>query len=299
LIKKRLEQVILLIELGIILATLVALMTGLKSVYQRLNAVDTDEFVTAWASRFFGVPVLLVAIFYRGIPELSVKYFLISLPYGFVVALASVLIAKAYKASDASIVTPMFALSPVLVLFTSFFILGEVPDLKGIIGVLIIAFGAYILKAQEADGFLDPFRKLWDERGVQIILLVIILYSVTANIDKIMVGISSPVMWPLTTYILSSIIMMPLMMKRSQNWRKEVKTDWKPLMILGVLSGGSIILQMAALELTLVSYVVSIKRLSIPITVLLSYFILSEKKDFKERIIGSTVMIIGALLIYF
>lgn len=298
-IKKRLEQVILLIELGIILATLVALMTGLKSVYQRLNAVDTDEFVTAWASRFFGVPVLLVAIFYRGIPELSMKYFLISLPYGFVVALASVLIAKAYKASDASIVTPMFALSPVLVLFTSFFILGEVPDLKGIIGVLIIAFGAYILKAQEADGFLDPFRKLWDERGVQIILLVIILYSVTANIDKIMVGMFSPVMWPLTTYILSSIIMMPLMMKKSQNWRKEVKTDWKPLMILGVLSGGSIILQMAALELTLVSYVVSIKRLSIPITVLLSYFILSEKKDFKERIIGSTVMIIGALLIYF
>jgi len=286
------------IELGILLATIVALMTGLKSIYQRVNAVDTDEFVTAWASRFFGIPVLVAAIAYQGVPELSLKFFLIALPYGFVVALASILIAKAYKASDASIVTPMFALSPALVLVTSFLILGEAPSLKGVIGVLTIAVGAYLLKAREADNLLDPFKKLWDERGVQIILAVILLYSVTANIDKIMVEMSSPVMWPLTTYTASSIIMIPIMMKKSSNWKKEIKTDWKPLLLLGILGGGAIILQMAALELTLVSYVISIKRLSIPITVILAYIILNEKDSFKERITGSTIMIIGALLIY-
>jgi uncharacterized membrane protein len=287
-----------LIELGLILAFLVALMTGLKSVYQRVNAVETDEFVTAWASRFFGIPLLLAGIAWKGIPELSMKYWLLAIPYAFVVACASILIAKAFKASDASIVTPMFAISPILVLFTSFFMLGETPNPSGTIGVLIIAVGAYSLKAQEANHLLEPFKKLWEEKGVQIILAVILLYSVTANIDKIAVNMSSPIMWPLTTYTISSIIMLPIMMKKSSNWKNEIKTDLKPLLLLGGLSGAAIILQMAAIKLTLVSYVVSIKRLSIPITVILSYIILNEKEDFKHRITGATIMIIGALLIY-
>lgn len=286
------------IELGLILAFLVALMTGLKSVYQRVNAVETDEFVTAWASRFFGIPLLLAGIAWKGIPELSMNYWLLAIPYAFVVAGASILIAKAFKASDASIVTPMFAISPILVLFTSFFMLGETPNPSGIIGVLIIAVGAYSLKAQEANHLLEPFKRLWEEKGVQIILAVILLYSVTANIDKIAVNMSSPIMWPLTTYTISSIIMLPIMMKKSSNWIKEVKTDLKPLLLLGGLSGASIILQMTAIKLTLVSYVVSIKRLSIPITVILSYIILNEKEDFKHRITGAAIMMIGALLIY-
>jgi Predicted membrane protein len=287
-----------LIEVGILLASLVALMTGLKSVYQRVNAVETDEFITAWASRFFGIPILIAGIMFRGIPELSPNFFLIAFPYGFVVALASIMIAKAYKASDASIVTPMFALSPALVLITSFLALGETPDLLGVTGVLTIALGAYLLKAKEAENYLEPFKKLMQEKGVQIILAVILLYSATAVVDKIMVEMSSPVMWPLTTYTLSSMIMMPIMMKKSSNWKKEIKTDLKPLLLLGGLSGASIILQMAALEQTLVSYVISIKRLSIPITVILSYIILKEKEEFKQRITGATIMMIGALLIY-
>jgi len=284
-------------ELGILLALSAAALTGLKSVYQRVNATGTDEFMTAWASRFFGIPVILAALFYQGVPDLPPEYFLVSVPFGFIIALTSILIAKAYKISDASLVTPMFAISPILIIFTSFMMLGEVPDLPGIIGILVIASGAYLLQARDAEGLLDPFRKLSRDRGVQIILLVVIIYSVTANIDKLMVEMSSPIMWPLTTYTLSSVIMLPVMMKKSSGWKHQLRTDWKPLMLLGVLGGTGIILQMAALELALVSYVISIKRLSIPITVVLSYFILGEDTDFRFRLVGSVFMAGGVILI--
>jgi uncharacterized membrane protein len=286
------------IELGLIFASLVAVTKGIQNIYQRKNALSTDEFITALSSRALGVPVLLVGIIYQGMPEIGLNFFLLTVPYSLVIAGTSVLIAKAFKESDASIVTPMYAISPLLVLFTSFIMLGESPNPTGIVGVLSIALGAYTLKAKGSNHLLDPFRKLWNERGVQIILIVILIYSVTANIDKIGVKMSSPVMYPLTTYTLSSLFMMPLMIKKSGNWKTKIRKDWKPLTILGVLGAIGIIFQMAALELTLVSYVISIKRLSIPIAVILSYIMLDEKSSFKERIAGSTLMMIGAVMVY-
>lgn len=93
------------IEIGIIFAIGVALIKGIQSVYQRKNALDTDEFVTAWSSRAFEIPVLLFAIAYQGVPELTPKFFMMAIPQSAVIALTSILIAKAFKESDASIVT--------------------------------------------------------------------------------------------------------------------------------------------------------------------------------------------------
>lgn len=284
-------------ELGIALALVMALLKGVQSIYQRRNALDTDEFITAFSSRIFGAPVLLLAIAFYGVPDLTPRFLLLAIPQSAVIAGTSILIAKAYKASDASIVTPMFAISPLLVLFTSFIMLGELPDLLGVVGVVLIAIGAYVLKIKNAKNILEPLKKLWHERGVQIILVVIIIYSVTANLDKIGVGMTSPVMWPLTVYTLSSLIMLPVMMKKSPDWKGQIARDWKPLALLGGLGGITIILQMMALELTLVSYVISIKRLSIPVTVILSYLMLNEKESFKERILGSALMALGVILI--
>ena len=285
-------------ETGIFLALGVALIKGFQSIYQRKNALGTDEFVTAFSSRVFGLPVLLAAILYTGIPELGANFFLLAVPQSLVIALTSILIAKAYKKSDASIVTPMYAISPMLVLVTSFLILGETPSLLGTAGVILIAVGAYVLKAEKTDSVLQPLKKLWEERGVQLILVVVLIYSVTANTDKIGVNMSSPIMWPLTIYTLSSLFMLPVMMRKSDGWTEKVRTEWKPLALLGVLGGTAIILQMTAIKLTLVSYVISIKRLSIPLTVMLSYALLGETESFQQRIAGSILMAAGAVLIY-
>ncbi|PSH02020.1 MAG: hypothetical protein BRC26_02615, partial [Nanohaloarchaea archaeon QH_8_44_6] len=104
---------------------------------------------------------------------------------------------------------------------------------------------------------------------------------------------------PLVIYGLSSVFMLPVMMKKSPEWKQKLSSNWGPLGLLGGLGGLSIILQMMAFKLTLVSYVVSIKRLSIPITVLASFFLLKEKEDFKKRLVGAALMALGTLMIYF
>ncbi|MFB6180687.1 MAG: EamA family transporter [Candidatus Nanohalobium sp.] len=285
------------IELGLMLAAFLAFMKGFQSVYERKGAVSTDEFVTAWASRAFGVPVLLAAVLIQDLPPLSTEFFIAVIPQSLAITAASVIIAKAFKESDASIVTPMFALSPVLVLITSFVVLGEVPSLSGVIGVGLVAAGAYSMKIEGSQHVLQPFRRLWSEKGVQLILTVIMLYSVTSVVDKIGVKSSSPAVWSFSVVTLSSIFLFPVMTRKSGEWRKKLRTDWKPLTFLGGIGGAAAIVQMTAIKLTLVTYVISIKRLSIPLTVILSYLLLGEKESIKGRLLGAALMTAGALMI--
>jgi uncharacterized membrane protein len=56
------------------------------------------------------------------------------------------------------------------------------------------------------------------------------------------------------------------------------------------------IFQMTAINLTLVSYVISIKRTSVIMSVLFGYFIFKEK-GLKERLTGTSIMVIGVLSI--
>jgi len=65
---------------------------------------------------------------------------------------------------------------------------------------------------------------------------------------------------------------------------------------IGLFSALSLIFQMAAINLTLVAYVISIKRTSAIMSVLFGYLIFKER-GIKERLIGVTIMIIGVLLI--
>ncbi len=287
----------MIVETGILLALGVALLKGVQSVYQRKNSLETDEFITAWSSRVFGIPVLIAALMYTGIPEIDPMYLFLLVPQSLVIAFTSILIAKAYKESEASIVTPMFALSPLLVVGTSFLILGETLSTAGVAGVLLIALGTYVLKLKDVETVLEPFKKLSQERGVQLILVVILIYSVTANTDKIGVNLTSPIIWPLSVYTLSSVFMLPVMMKKSSDWKNQVKSSWKPLGLLGGIGGLSIILQMTAFEITPVTYVIAIKRFSIPLTVLISYILLDEKDGFLQKLVGSLIMVAGAVLI--
>ena len=57
-----------------------------------------------------------------------------------------------------------------------------------------------------------------------------------------------------------------------------------------------LILQMRIIQLTLVSYVIAIKRLSIVFGVLFGYLIFKEK-NIKERLAGASIMVAGAVLI--
>lgn len=285
------------VGVGIALALAVAVLTGVRTVLTRMGARQTDEYVSAWAVRAFGLPILFVAILYDGIPKVTGNVILLVLISGVLGVVATVVSMRSFMISDASLVSPLASLSPAVVLLTEPLLTGDFATPVGAAGVLLTVAGAYFLENNEDTTLLEPFVRLAKNRGVQFMIVVVLIHSITSPIDSLGVDASTAVFWSFSLHIVLTAILFPLMLVKTNGWRTSVAQNWRPLISLGLFSGLSSVLQMVALTETLVVYVTGIKRLSIPIGVVLVHLVFDDEENFRGRIVGSLIMVVGILFI--
>ncbi len=72
---------------------------------------------------------------------------------------------------------------------------------------------------------------------------------------------------------------------------------WLGPLFLAIVYAAANVITNLAYHSSLVAYVGTLKRLMIPITIILAYFILKEKENFKDRLLGGALIAIGAILI--
>lgn len=279
----------------ILFAIITALFASIQNVFSKKNLKEMDEYVVAWSLRFFALPFLIPLLFFIEIPTINTKFW-IALFFGLIsVILTTILYMKAIKHSDLSLTVPLLTFTPLFLLITSPLIVGEFPTFFGLIGILLIFIGSYVLNIKERHkGYLAPIKALLKEKGPRLMLIVAFIWSIGSNIDKIGVQNSSPIFWVITINIFAAIIMFPIMLYKSSKNLKQIITYSKFLLPVGIFSGLGSIAQMIAINLTLVAYVISIKRTGVALTVLFGWLIFKEK-GIKERITGVTIMIIGVL----
>ncbi|MBR9683480.1 EamA family transporter [Candidatus Woesearchaeota archaeon] len=283
--------------LGIILAILTAFFASIKDVFSKKGLKNIDEYTVSFSVMFFALPFVVPLLFFTGIPVVGDSFWEALFLGGTLNILAIVLYMKAIKSSDLSITIPMIAFTPLFLLLTSPLMVGEFPNAVGLIGVLIIVLGSYVLNIKKRkDGFLAPFKSLLKEKGPRLMLMVAFIWSITSNFDKIGVQNSSPIFWIVLKGLFTSLVLFFLVLYKSKRRSKQILTDWKVLVPIGLFSGISLIFQMTAINLTLVAYVISIKRVSVVLSVFWGYFIFKEK-GIKERLLGSVIMVLGVILI--
>jgi uncharacterized membrane protein len=211
--------------------------------------------------------------------------------------ITTVLYMKAIKASDLSVTVPMLTFTPLFLLLTSPIIVGEFPPLSGILGILLIVFGSYLLHLKEKQkGILAPFRAIITEKGPRLMLVVAFVFSITANIDKVGIQSSSVVLWAVAIHIFTIITMVPLVWVTSRSCIHQLGKYRNVLIPLGFINALKYFFQLAALQFTLVAYVISIKRTSAILCVIFGVLIFKET-GIKERLTGSVIMVLGVLLI--
>jgi uncharacterized membrane protein len=204
---------------------------------------------------------------------------------------------RAIKVSDLSITIPLVTFTPLFMLITSPLILGEFPNIYGLAGIVLIVAGSYILNFKESSkGYLAPFKALVREKGPRLMLLVAFIWSITANLDKIGIQNSSVFFWPVAVNTFIAIGFIPVVLIRSKGKTRQITTNLKTLVPIGLFHGLMIVFQMVAVSMTLVAYVISIKRTSAVISVVLGSLVFREA-GLRERLTGSIIMIAGVLLI--
>jgi drug/metabolite transporter (DMT)-like permease len=191
----------------------------------------------------------------------------------------------------------MVTFTPLFLLFTSPLLVGEFPGAYGLTGVVLIVLGSYLLNIKKrAMGCLAPFKALITEQGPRLMLLVALLWSVTANVDKIGLKHSSPLFWAIAVNTFIACGLLPLALYRMRNGFGRSKSNFKILLVTGFCGGMTTICQMIAISLTLVPHVIAIKRTSTMMSVLWGHFLFGER-GLRERFLGVFIMILGALFI--
>lgn len=260
---------------------------------------SSNEYLIALFRLFFTLPLLLIIWFFIPVPELDKEFykaFFIALPVELVTI---VLYIKALKVSPLSLTLPFLALTPIFLIFNSFFIVGEKVSLWGGSGIFLIASGSYFLNISEIKkGIFEPFKAITKEKGSMLMICVALLYSITSSLGKVAIEHSSPLFFGITYFFALTVLFAPIALWIGKGDLKSfiVSKKFNAMAIPGLFYAIMVVTHMTAMDLTKVAYMISVKRASLLIGVLYGY-ILFKEENIKDRALGALLMFIGFLVV--
>jgi uncharacterized membrane protein len=283
----------------LILAGLAALFESLKDAVSKRSLPFTDIYLVSWALFAPMLPILGVCWLMHQIPPLGPQFLLALLLGGSLNAIAILLYVKALDSGDLSLTAPIVTLTPLFLILTSPILVGEYPTAMDMVGVILIAFGAYILNLKEKQkGYLAPLRAILVQRGPRLMLIVAFLWSLTSNFDKIGVLNATPTFWVIALFSFLALVLLPIVLLKSNQPLVQLQKHYPAFLLMGALNSLTVLLQMQAIQLTLVTRVIAIKRMSALFSVLWGFLIFREQ-GIRERMLGTLLMVLGAFVILF
>ncbi|MFH1594587.1 MAG: DMT family transporter [Candidatus Omnitrophota bacterium] len=216
--------------------------------------------------------------------------------------MAFLLYLKALKMAPISLVFPLLGLTPAFTIATSYILLGEKVGAQGIAGVITVSIGAYLLNVDTIHkGFLEPFKSIFSQKGSVLMIIVAFLFSLTAVMGKRVVAMSSPLSFATVYYVIFFSVLSVITFARRKNPEKAERITKKDIVLFGALGASfttAVLLHFHAVLLTNVAYMISVKRLSLMMSVFYGAIIFKEEK-IRYRLLGASVMVCGVLLLAF
>ncbi len=280
----------------LIFALLNPLSESIRSLISKKTSEKVDPLVIAWSNYVLPFFCFLPGIFYIELKFSSQFWVAVSIT-AIINLTATIFYNKALAYGDISSVMPMLSFTPLFLLLTSPILIGEFPNVYGLIGILLIVSGSYLLNLKAAQkGFFEPLKSLIKNRGTRYMLFVAFIWSISANFDKISINSSSLYQHLIFINIIVFTLLTSLVSIKKKFNKKNLLENKKPLIWISILAVGSFIFHMAALSLTLVAYVIALKRLSGLLAVFFGFYFFKES-EIKSRLLGAIIMFTGVIFI--
>jgi drug/metabolite transporter (DMT)-like permease len=269
------------------------------NVFQKklINRELWPEFILMLSYLLFvllAIPVLIIKQPF----DFPVEFWIYILLLGVFDVFGNMFLVKSLQTIDLSVFGPLNAFKPVFALVISVFLLDEIPGIFGVIGVLIIIAGSYLLGYQVKNP-LGSSPKFRITRGLVYRFLAIFLTSVAAVFSKKTILMSSP----LITLVYWSLSGFPIALLFYFKKRKPGQKEVQQLLACGPQVAGLLLsflfLQMLTLltfERIFVGYSLALFQLSGLVSVFFGYHFFQER-NLKYRLIGATIMCAGTVLI--
>ncbi len=280
------------------LALACALFEAFKDLAAKFALRQYNEWELSWALYIYSLPLLTIAALFEPRTTLH-PYFLHIVAAAVVMNLAAnYCYMRALRYSEMSLSLPLITFTPVFMLFTSPLFLGESPAPQALWGIICIVCGCYLLRIDATRrGLLAPFRALARSVGPRLMFAVALIWSVTANFDKLGILYSSPCLWLLANSLLTAVVLTPTVVWKARSDGRRLPSS-RAIMWVGVCASAAWLFQMQALLRLDAPTVVAIKRTSVIFGVILGGLVLKEH-GLRDRILAAVLMAAGVAIIAF
>jgi drug/metabolite transporter (DMT)-like permease len=258
-----------------------------------LSKQARDKQVFLWLATLAAGPLFLVPVglIFRPIGAAGMGFILVS---GALQALYTLLLGRAYQKGDLSLVYPLARGSAiVLVTLSGALFLGEVLSPRGAAGVALVVAGLYAahLRGLERGALAGPLRAL-REPGSWLALLTGLVIAAYATVDKLGVAHAPPLVYVYLGLIVCAVLLAPVMLPR----RAAVLAEWRagPWRVLAVAAMNLLAytLVLLAMQRSAVSYVASVREVSVVFAALLGALVLREPFG-RQKVVGALLVFCG------
>lgn len=286
----------------VIFALSSALADSFKPLFGKKSMQSVSPAFVGWAQWAIGVAVLLPLFIVEAAVEGSFFFssdFWPILLLNVVLNIGSTLLYwKAIQQTDLSLFLPIvLSATPLFLLITSPLMLYDAPSVWGFIGVITTVVGVYIINLEHRErGFWAPLLEIGRNRGLKYGVVVAGVWSITSNLDSMLVDASSPITYITIMYIAMTLVLLPVA------WHRRARQPWRgsstalALIGTGIASAFAHLYQMLAIVEGMVPYVLTLKRTSVLFAILWAVLFLKEKK-FRQRFAGGLIIVAGAVIV--
>jgi drug/metabolite transporter (DMT)-like permease len=285
----------------LLLTLISALAMTLQDVFSKKIAGSTGTLLISWMRWLTCLPFLAVCVPFVHVPKLSAEFILVTSVLIPLDVVALVLYMKAIRISPLNVTLPFLSLTPVLMILTGYLFLGETLRPPQIVGILFIAAGGYLINIHTIrEGIHKPITSIGKEKGAMLMIVVAVIYSVTAVLGKKAVLLSNPLFFGLSYSAMLSIVMMPMVFIMGPSPRESagrLSTNIPALCALGLVGAINVVTHFIAIGLVEAATMIAVKRTSLLFGILFGRLLFDEP-HFKARIFGGALMMVGVFCIY-
>ena len=286
-----------------ILALISALLSAASSIFEKkiLFTLEALKFslLLALFNLLFSIP------FFFGVDYQTLSMSALVFLYAKTIlgALAFWCVMLAIKNMELSGALPLLILTPGLVAFFAFILLGESLSIFEITGMTAMLAGIYILERKDKDIF-EPFRIFIKSKSHHYVIAALLLFTITSIADKWLLRdfkLSPQAFIPFQHLFLAfNFILIAAGRKTiSKDYiRKVPKDTWKWIVLVSLLTVGYRYAQIETVKIAPVALALTVKRTSVFFTTVIGGRIFREHHLIRKAI-ATLVMIAGAVIMLY
>ncbi|MBE7174225.1 MAG: EamA family transporter [Williamsia sp.] len=247
---------------------------------------------------YFSLSLLCLAgAFFINWPLLPPSFWIYSILGGIAGALGNGFLVRSLQMGDLSVLGPINAYKSVISMIIGLFLLHEIPNGWGLMGVALIIYGSYYVLDTGEQRFSWNILK---RAEIKLRIWAMILTAIEAVLVKKVILASSPLLGFISWCWFGALFSFLLLFFNKLQPGEQIKK----LTPAAIQSFGLLVLCIGTMQFTTnwafghmpVAYALSLFQLSTIVSVLLGHRIFQEK-DIRKKLIGSFIMLVGSVAI--